>query len=62
MRLKITVLFSFALFYFTTQPNVETENFQEDEEGTITDSSCQSHLIGKNNRIMLSITWLLFFS
>ncbi|XP_066489109.1 nck-associated protein 5 isoform X2 [Tiliqua scincoides] len=28
-----------------TLANVETENFQEDEEGTITDSSSQSHLI-----------------
>lgn len=34
---------------YTPQVEVVAENFPEDEEDIVTDSACQSHLIGKNN-------------
>ena len=34
---------------YTTQVEVVAGNFPEDEEDIVTDSACESHLIGKND-------------
>lgn len=49
-----------VVFFYTIQAAVVTESFQEDDEQTITDSTCQSHIIGKTS-IKLGIDVQIIF-